>query len=213
MSASRSAAHCFDGGRGVGVAVVLDDDDQRAALHRGEVDALVERAGGGGAVAHVHQPDARLLPHLERERDAGHDRHHVAQVRDLADEVPVLEVAEMDVELAAARGRIALGHVLPQHLERGGALDQHGAQVPDERREHVLAAEGVGGADGAGLLPQRAEQPAHDLGLPVQVDQPLLERPGQAHPIVEFEELVPRQPGPGGRIGGESAGDGHAGPG
>ena len=52
----------------------------------------------------------------------------------------VLHVAEMDVELAAASGRVALGHVLPQDLERRGALDQHGAEVPDQRREDVLAA-------------------------------------------------------------------------
>ena len=84
-------------------------------------------------------------------------------------------------------------------------------RISGERMSSRL--ERVGRADGAGLLAQRAEQPADDLGLPVQVDQPLLERPGQAHPIVELEKLVPRQPGPGGRIGGESAGDGHADPG
>ena len=92
------------GGGGVGVAVVLHHDHERAALHRGEVDPLVKGAGGGRPVAHVHQADPRLLPHPKRERDAGHDRDHVAQMRDLPHEVAVHHVAEVDVELPAAGG-------------------------------------------------------------------------------------------------------------
>jgi hypothetical protein len=139
-------------GRGVGVAIVLDDDDQRAALHRGEVDALVEGPGRGGAVAHVHQSHPRIFPELERQRGAGHDLHQVPQVRDLTDEVPLLDVAEVDVELAAAGRRVPLGHVLAQDLERSGTLHQHRAQVPDERGQHVLRPERVRAAHRTGLL-------------------------------------------------------------
>jgi hypothetical protein len=89
--------------RRIGVPVVLDDDHQRQALHRGEVEPFVKRAGGGCPVADVHEADAILPSHLERHRDAGHDRYHVTQRRDLTDEAAI-GVAEMDVELPPARG-------------------------------------------------------------------------------------------------------------
>src|SRR5664279_2134822 len=88
--------------RGVGVAVVLHDHDERAALHRRKVDPLVERARRRRAIADVHHADALLATQLERERDARHHRHHVAEVRDLTDEA-AHGVAEVDVQLAAAR--------------------------------------------------------------------------------------------------------------
>src|SRR5213076_206316 len=102
--------------RGVRVLVVLDDHDEWAALHRGEVDALVEGPGRGRAVADIHQADAVLLSHLERERDASHHRHHVAKRRYLADKPP-LEIAEVDVELPSTRRRIRFGHVLLEDLD------------------------------------------------------------------------------------------------
>src|SRR5207245_10370525 len=79
-------------------------------------EAFVEGAGGGPAVADVHQPHARLAPQLERQRDAGHDGDHVPQVRDLAEEAS-LEVVEVDVELAPAGRTPRLGHVLAQDLQ------------------------------------------------------------------------------------------------
>ena len=51
--------------RRVGVAVVLNDDNEGAPLDRGEIDALVKRTGAGGAVADIHQTDAILTAHLE----------------------------------------------------------------------------------------------------------------------------------------------------
>src|SRR2546423_1723934 len=82
------------------------------------------------AGADVTETDAILLAHLERQRHAGHDRHHVAQRRYLADE-PACEIAKVDVQLTAARRRIALGHVLPQHFERRRAFHEHRAEIAD----------------------------------------------------------------------------------
>ena len=70
-------------------------------------------------------------------------------MRDLADEIAVLDVAEMDVELPAPRRRITLRHVLPQDFNRGGAFHQHRAEIADKWGEYVLAPKSVGGADGA----------------------------------------------------------------
>ena len=181
------------GGGRVGVAVVLADDDERQPLHRGEVHAFVEGAGAHGAVADVDQAHPGLAPRLEGEGDAGHDRHHVAQVRDLAEE-PALEIVEMDVELAAGgRASVPLAMYWRSTSTGRRPLHQHRAEVPDQRREDVAAApvEGVGAPDRVGLLAQRAEEPADHLGLPVEVHQPLFERAGEPHVVVELEQLLP----------------------
>src|SRR3569623_2383317 len=163
--------------RGVRVAVVLDDHHERAALHRREVDALVECAGRRRAIAHVHEAAALFAAHLEGKRCAGHHRHHVAQLRDLADEA-AHGVAEMDVQLASARGRVAFRHVLANDLERLRALDQHRAKVAYERAQDVAGAaiECERAAAGSRLLPQRAKEAADNLRMPVEMHEPLLER-------------------------------------
>jgi hypothetical protein len=122
--------------RGVGVPVVFDDDDQWTALHCSEVDAFMKGTGGGGTITHVHQADSIFPAQLERQSHAGHDRHHVTQVRYLPDE-SANRIPKMDVELTAAGGRISLGHVLPQNLERRSSLHEHGSEISDEGREHI----------------------------------------------------------------------------
>ncbi len=88
--------------RRIRVTVVLDDHDKRAALHGREVNAFVKRAGARRTIADVHETNAILLPHLERERHTRHHRHHVAQRRNLSDE-SAIGVAEVNVQLATAR--------------------------------------------------------------------------------------------------------------
>ena len=190
------------GGRGlfargcrVRVAVVLDDHDERKPLDRGEVDPLVEGAGARRAVADVDKSDAILLAHLEGHRHTGHHRHHVAQRRDLPEKSARrfgrAEIAEVDVQLAAARRRVGLGHVLFEDLDGCRALHQHRAHVADERRHHVASLERKARTDGIGFLPKRAKEPADDLCLAVERDEPLLERPREAHPVVELK--LPRE--------------------
>ncbi len=154
----------------------------------------MKRTGGGGSVADVHQAHPRLLADLEGEGDARHDRHHVAQVGDLADEPPG-DVTHVDVELAAPRQAVTLGHVLPQHFDGRGPVHQHGAEVADQRREDVAPrpVEGERGAHRVRLLAERAEQPAVQLGLTVQRDEALLERPRERHVVVKREQLIARQ--------------------
>src|SRR5512140_323055 len=180
--------------RRVGIAVVLDDHDEWASLHGGEVDPLVERAGGRRPVTHVHESHALLAAHLEGERHARHHRHHVAEMRDLADEA-AHRVSEVDVQLATTRGRVALRHVLTDDLERLRALHEHRAEIPNERAQNVAgrAVERERAAHGVRLLAQRAKETADPLRLPVEVHEPLLERAREPHPVVELDLLLQRQ--------------------
>ena len=74
--------------RRVCVAVVLRDHDERTVLHGREIDSLVKCARARRAVAEVDEADAIFAAHFERERDAGHDRDHVAERRYMPDEPP-----------------------------------------------------------------------------------------------------------------------------
>ena len=170
------------------------DHDQREPLHRREVDPLVKGAGAHGSVSDVDQAHAGLLRHLEIEGDAGHDGNHGAERGDLTEEA-ALEIVEVNVEFSTRGRALGLRHVLAQYLEGRRPLHQHRTEVADQRREDVAGLQRVGTADRIRLLPQGPEQSANHLALAVQADQPLLERAGQAHPIIEFQQLRPGEPG------------------
>jgi hypothetical protein len=72
-------------------------------------------------------------------------------VRDLSDE-SALEITVVDVELSSTRRRIALRHVLPNDLDWLGTLDEHRAQVADERRQKIAFLERKCTSDGIRLL-------------------------------------------------------------
>ena len=141
---------------GVRVGVVLHDDHHRQALHGGEVEPFPERAGGRAAVADEGQGDQTLLLHPSGQGDAGHDRDHVPQHRDLPDEAVVRGVAEVNVQLAPAGRRVALGHVLPDDVDGLRAGHENRAEVADERLHDValFVIERVRRGDGLTFLSQ-----------------------------------------------------------
>ena len=104
-------------------------------------------------------------------------------------------MAEVDVQLAAARRRISLRHVLLQHVGRFGAGDQNRAEVADQRLDDVtlFEVERVRRRDRLALLPEGAVQTADHLRLPEERDDPLLQRPRQAEVVVDLEKLFVRQ--------------------
>src|SRR5688572_28837913 len=107
-------------------------------------------------------------------------------MRDLTDE-SADEIAVMDVELTATGRRVALRHVLLDDLVWFRSLDEHRSEIADQGRQHVTlrTIERVGAAYGVRFLAKGAEKPADDLGLAIQVDQPLLERPSEPHVVFE----------------------------
>src|SRR5260370_14925265 len=112
----------------------------------------------------------------------------------------------MNVELAAVRGALGLGHVLPQDLDGLSAHHEERTEVADQGREDVLvpaALERVRRGDRLTFLSQGAKQAADDLALPIQRHQPLFERAGKPQVVIDLEQLVarqrrPRRPCPGG---------------
>src|ERR1051325_8682378 len=158
----------------------------------------------------VADPPPPFAAQLEGQGDARHDGDHVSQVRNLAQIAP-LEVVEMDVQLAPARRALGLGHVLAQDLDRLRAHHQHRAQVTDQGGEDIpiaAAVEGIRRRDGLPLLAERAEQAPDDLALPVQGDEPLLQRPREPQVAIDLEQLVARETGRGRRGLGRRSGAG-----
>src|SRR4051794_16559007 len=101
----------------------------------------------------------------------------------------------MNVELASARRRIAFRHVLLDDLVRLGALNEHRSEISNQRRQNVAlgSVESICTPDCIGFLAERAEKSADNFGLPIQIDEPLLERARQSHIVVELEQLFSRE--------------------
>src|SRR5690242_1634462 len=121
----------------------------------------MERAGAHATVADVSDSDELLVLHSPAQQHSGHDRDHVAQVRDWTNET-LLQVAKVNVEIFAAGGSPRLRHVLREDLARSNALDQNRAEVSDQRRDEVLLLKGVSSADRSCFLAQRAKHATHD---------------------------------------------------
>ncbi len=179
-------------GRRVRPSVELHDEDERQLLHRGEVQALVKRPHGGPAVSEVRHADRALPLHAVGEKHSGDDRHERAEHRDRGIDA-FLGDGEVEIRVLAAGGRGRARHVLREDVARRNAAREDGAEVPDERREEVAFVERERGRHGRRLLPERPIQAAHDLPLPVQVDEPLLEKAVQQHAAIEVGEALRRQ--------------------
>ena len=158
-----------------GDLIVLDDEDRRELLNRGEVRALVRRRGLGGAVAYPGEGDARLPPDLERERDSRGHRDHIAHVRD------GLQHAlrpGADVEVAAACRRVLAAEIGAEHVAHGQPQLAAGRGVPDHRGDHVpTALERMHGTHGRRFLPGPEPRLGDDAG---------------AHPALQLNVVQPR---------------------
>ena len=180
-----------------GHLVVLEDEDGGQPADGGEVGPFVRRRRVGGAVADPGEGDARLPSHAERERDAGDDRHHVADVRDRLQHAAI---PCADVQVAAAGGRGVAAQIAPQHVghrhaqlaARGGVADHRGHDV-------APALQGVDGADGDGLFARA---------------QPRFRDHARAHPALQLDvvQAGAQQPRVQGHqdLGGEAGDDGGA---
>src|SRR5713226_9524661 len=176
--------------------IVLDDKDGGEPLHRGEVGPLMRRGRLGGAVAHPGQGDAGLVVHLERERDAGDDRHHVAHMGDRLQHAPG---PRPDVQIAPARRRVVAAEIGAQHVgdrhpqlaAGGGVADHRGHDVaPPLERMHRPHRGGLL----ARAEPRLGDDPRAHPALQLDVVQPGAHQAG-----VERELRLSRQPGHQGR--------------
>src|SRR4051794_17689664 len=178
--------------RRVGVLVVLEDEDDRQALHAGPVHGLVEVAAGGRAVAEPGDRAAALVAELERHRHAGRDEHHVGQHRDHPDAAEA-EVAEVDVAVAPAGDAALAAHVLAEDPRGRDAADEVRAEVAVQDAQAVLRRHRERRADRYGLLAVAVVEGARDLALAVQVHRALLDAAHEQHVAQEGDAVVERQ--------------------
>ena len=179
-----------------GVAVVLDQEQDRQPAERGAVQRLPELALAGGAVAAAHQHDPVAVRGAGEPRDAvaaevalrvrGADRvqelgSHTTRMDGQA-ERPLGEVRR---HLPAARGRIGFGAPGSRELlESGQAQPGRQRAVPVVGIDPVgLRPEQGGGGRGDGLVAGRADLEER-LVLPLQGDFPLIHLPGGEHHAV-----------------------------
>ena len=172
-------------GGGVGVEVVLADEDHGELVHPGEVHRLVDVPPAARPLAEEGDRHAVLLADLELVRHPrGHRQRRAEAGRGAED--PVREVAAVQVGVLPLREAVPLAEDLRHQPLRVGPLDEIGAQVPVQREDPVVPPQVVAEADRHRLLPFSRVDAAHELPLLVQRGDPVLELPDEAEPAVQF---------------------------
>ena len=151
---------------GVGVLIVVADEDDRELLDGGEIDAFVPVAAAGGAVAEVIESDAITAAIAERHGDSGGDGNGGGECADDGDEA-VFHVAHMHVAVAAAGKSADTAHVLRQDAAGRDATDQISGQVTMRGKENVFGSGEERGTDRDGFLSTSHIHAADDLALTV----------------------------------------------
>ncbi len=161
------ARHLGTEGRGVGVLIVVADEDHRQLLDGGEVHALMPGAPAGGAVAEIAEGHAVLALVAERQSGAGSHGNGGGQGADDGDQAQ-LQIAHVHVPLAAAREAVHAAHVLGEDAAGGDAANQEHGHVAVGGQEDVVRSGQQGGADGDGFLAASHIHAAQDFTLPVE---------------------------------------------
>src|SRR6185369_1396283 len=99
---------------------------------------------------------------LATEQDSRHHGNHVAQMGDWTNKA-LLHVAEMNVEISAARRSPGFRHVLRKNISRANSFDEHGAEITDQRRDEVLWLQCVCSSNGRRFLTERTKHTTNDL--------------------------------------------------
>ena len=187
--------HLLGDRRRVRELVVLGDDDERDLLDGGEVQPFVERAGAGRAVAdpgHGDESRPRIRAPIAMPAATGIESPSMLIGPTITgSSAPALgRCDDVDVEVAAAGVRVALGHVL-RKISRGRTpivvsapmlrmSGQDGvASAPARRRCHRLP-----------FLAEAAIEPADHLALTEEDDEPLLDVARQPGEVVHLQQLI-----------------------
>jgi hypothetical protein len=183
LSASVSAWVCALIGVEIRRLVVVADEHERRLHHGGQVDALVERALRGRAVAEEHHRHGLLALQLLAPRDAGRLRD-VRRGRDA-------DRGEVPVGRVPPAGRMAAPPL--EHDLRRQPAHEADRRLAVAREDPVLVAERVGGAR-LDRLVVPGDRVGADPALTVVHHGALVEGAKQHHPAVQLEQVLFAEP-------------------
>lgn len=200
---------------GLGVAVVLDDEDAGQLPDAGELDALVEDALVGAAVADEGDRDLSGAAVLGRQRRADGEGH-AARGDAVGAEQAGPDVGDVHRAALAAAQAVAAAEDLQHHAGEVAALGDRVAVAAVRAGDEVVGAQVRADADGDRLLARVEVHGARYVAGRVLGVQALLELPDGAHlPVGRGDPVAveagrraagrrggPRVRPPGGRRGG-----------
>ena len=177
---------------GLGVGVVLHHEDGRQVPHGGQVEALQEVAGVGGAVADEADRHAAVLLELGRQRRAAHQRRARAENAVGAHHAQV-QVGDVHGAALATAGAGGAAVELGEHAFDVDPLGDAVAVPAVGARDVVVLPEVHHDAGRGGFLARvEMNEPRKVAGGELHVD-PLLEFPDRLHGPVGLEQLLPAE--------------------
>ena len=123
--------------RGVGVLIVITDEDNRHLPNRRDVDTLVPIAAAGCSVAKEAKDDAVLAAHLHRKADPGRNRNVVTKHADKGDQI-FRQIAHVHVAFFAARGTGLTRHILRKDGAQRHSTNEESSHVAMRWTNHVV---------------------------------------------------------------------------
>ena len=174
-------------GCGIGPLVVVADEDHGEAVHTGEVHRLVAVAPRRRSFAEPAERHALLSANPECERaadDDGEHRREMADDRHLAE----IEVGEVDIPIASPGRPVDPPQVIREDAPGLRAAGDVDAEIPVQRRTHVLGRHRRRHPDRRRLVPPAGVERPGDLPLLVQDVAHLLEAARRQHRAVERDQ-------------------------
>ena len=179
------------GGRGIGVLIVGDDEDERQFFNGGLVQSFVKRAGGSRAVAEAGRADgAGNFFETTRKQHAVHDGNHRAEMADHR-QIAFARPAAMDIAVAPAHRAERGAEVVAHGVNDGFAKSQAAGAVADERGKNIGFFERHADGGAQGFLAAAEKNAAVDFAGAVKRGEFVIQQPRPQHEA-ESGELSPR---------------------
>ena len=180
----------FAGRRGIGVAVVFDDKEDRQTQQGGEIQRLMHISRAAHPVADEREAHGRPPEAALRIGRACHSRYHGAKVADHGYRA-VSRIAVVDVALASLGRARSVGEVLVQVLNQVTAPDEMSPKIAMGETNHVdILVRQQGQRHNEALVALPAGHGPSNQALSEQIQNAVVRRAGRKHPRVRAQQGV-----------------------
>src|ERR1051326_3394380 len=170
----------------VGLAYIGDGGASTGAFYEGL--NFVECAGTRTSITYVSQAHDISLLHPRAQQYSRHHGNHVAEMRNRTNE-SFIHIAEVHIQIFAARWAPCFGHVLRKDFTWTYPLDEAGPKIANNRSDEIVRPQRVSRTNRGSFLAQRSVNASHYFCLAIEIDYALFHQARQFQITVELEHL------------------------